>query len=161
MSGESENHSPAQPEEMKQRLRYWIQELHHYAPDSIGDLLHFRVASCDPEKGEYCFYAATDQWMQNAFGSLHGGIINTILDQGMGMLATCLMEGTAITPTVSMNVTYHRPLMPGEGVFLKVYVESVTRTLIHMRSEVMSDAQPDKLCASATGIFFVKAASGR
>ena len=155
---EESNHHPSAPsrEEMEQRLTYWIGQLHEHAPDSIGDLLRFQVGPCSPEAGEYSFLASTQDWMQNAFGSLHGGIITTILDQGMGMLATCLMEGTAITPTVQMNVTYHRPLMPGDGVLLNIHVETMTRTLIHMRAEATKEAQPDRLCVSATGMFYIK-----
>lgn len=157
MSGESNRHgSAASQAEMEQRLNYWIQQLHERAPETIGDLLHFRVGSCSPGDGEYSFLVSTEGWMRNAFGSLHGGIINTILDQGMGMLATCLMEGTAITPTVQMNVTYHRPFKPGDEILLKIYVEAVTKTLIHMRAEAVKEAQKDRLCVSATGIFFIK-----
>ena len=156
MSGESKTGPGIPGEEMEQRLSFWIEELHRRAPESIGDLLRFRVVSCSPEAGMYCFHVSTEQWMQNAFGSLHGGIISTIMDQGMGMLATCLMEGKAITPTVQMNIVYHRPLMPGDGVLLKIYVESITRTLIYMRAEAMNEEQPDRLCATASGVFFVK-----
>ena len=156
MSGESKIGPMLPAEDMEQRLVYWIEELHKRAPDSIGDLLRFRVGSCRPEAGMYCFHVSTDQWMQNAFGSLHGGIIGTIMDQGMGILATCLMEGKAITPTVQMNIVYHRPLMPGDGILLKIYVESITRTLISMRAEAMNEAQPDKLCVTASGVFFIK-----
>lgn len=144
------------PDGMEQCLAGWIEALHQRAPESIGDLLRFRVGPCNEAAGEYCFYASTQEWMKNAFGSLHGGIITTILDQGMGMLATCLMDGTAITPTVQMNVTYHRPLMPGDEVLLKIYVQTVTRNLIHMRSEAVNAAQPNQLCVTATGIFFIK-----
>ena len=44
----------------------------------------------------------------------------------------------------------------GDGILLKIYVESITRTLIHMRAEAMNEAQPDKLCVTASGVFFVK-----
>ena len=94
--------------------------------------------------------------MQNAFGTLHGGIIATALDQGMGMLATCLMNGQGLTPSVQLNITYHRPLVAGERILLKIYVESVTRTLIYMRGEAFQEAKPDKLCATGTGIFYFK-----
>ncbi len=157
MSGESNHHTsiPSQ-EEMEQRLNYWIRQLHEYAPESIGDLLHFRVGPCSPGAGEYSFLVSTEDWMRNAFGSLHGGIINTILDQGMGMLATCLMEGTAITPTVHMNETYYRPQKPGDEILLKIYIEAVTKTLIHMRAEAVKQGQKDRLCVSATGIYYIK-----
>ena len=156
MSGENKGWANLSAEEAEQRLSFWISELHRRATDSIGDLLHFRPGSCKPEAGEYCFHVSTEDWMKNAFGSLHGGIISTIMDQGMGMLATCMMEGRAITPTVQMNIAYHHPLMPGDPVLLKIHVESVTRTLLYLRAEAMNEKQPDKLCAAASGVFYVK-----
>ena len=156
MSVENKRNQVPSAREMEDRLSYWITQLHERAPESIGDLLRFRVGPCDPKAGDYSFFASTEEWMKNAFGSLHGGIISTILDQGMGMLCHCLMNGSAITPTVQMNVTYHQPLMPGDGMLLKVYVESVTRTLIYTRAEAVNEIQPDKLCVTATGIFFIK-----
>lgn len=141
---------------METLLGHWIEELHKKAPDSIGDLLRFQVGPCRVEAGEYSFYVATGEWMRNAFGSLHGGIIGTIMDQGMGMLATCLMDGKALTPSVQLNITYHRPLMPQGRILLKVYVESVTKTLIHLRAEAADAARPEKRCVTATGIFFIK-----
>ena len=156
MSEESKRRPATSAEKMEQRLSYWIEQLHKRASGSIGDLLHFQVGPCDAEAGEYCFSVSTEEWMKNAFGSLHGGIISTILDQGMGMLSTCLMDGKAITPTVEMNVSYLHPLMPGDKVLLKVYVESVTRTLIYMRAEAMNADRPEKRCVTATGIFFIK-----
>lgn len=156
MSAENKRAEHPDSQLMRELLTGWIAELHRHAPDSIGDLLHFRVVECDPQKGIYCFSLDTEGWMQNAFGTLHGGIIATALDQGMGMLATCLMNGQGLTPSVQLNITYHRPLVPGKKILLKVYVESVTRTLIHMRGEAFQEGISGKLCASATGIFYYK-----
>ena len=156
MSAENKTTAQTDPEQMRLLLTEWIGELHRHAPDSIGDLLHFRVAECDPVHGMYSFSLDTAAWMQNALGTLHGGIIATALDQGMGMLATCLMNGQGLTPSVQLNITYHRPLVPGKKILLKVYVESVTRTLIHMRGEAFQEGISGKLCASATGIFYYK-----
>lgn len=160
MSGENKTAAQTDPEQMKALLTGWIGELHRHAPDSIGDLLHFQVVECDPMQGSYCFSLDTEDWMQNAFGTLHGGIIATALDQGMGMLATCLMNGQGLTPSVQLNITYHRPLVPGERILLKIYVESVTRTLIHMRGEAFQEDAAEKLCATGTGIFFFKPFTG-
>ena len=156
MSAENKTAAQTDPEQMRSLLTGWIEELHRHAPDSIGDLLHFQVVECDPEKGIYSFSLDTEGWMQNAFGTLHGGIIATALDQGMGMLATCLMNGQGLTPSVQLNITYHRPLVPGEKILLRIYVESVTRTLIHMRGEAFQEGTSGKLCASGTGIFYFK-----
>lgn len=143
-------------EEMEQLLNRWIGELHKNAPDSIGDLLHFSVERCCAEAGDYVFCIETAQWMQNAFGTLHGGIISTIMDQGMGMLATCLMEQPGVTPSVQLNVTFHRPLNPGEKILLKIHVDTMTHTLLYLHAEASCMNEPDKLCASGTGIFFQK-----
>ena len=156
MSGENKSWNELSPEEVRQRLSFWLSELHRLAPDSIGDLLRFQVASCKPEAGEYCFRVSTKDWMKNAFGSLHGGIIGTIVDQGMGMLATCMMGGKALTPTVQMNITYQHPLMPRDPVLLQIRVEAVTRTLLYLRSEARNADHPDKLCATASGVFYIK-----
>ena len=149
MSGE--NKLP-DSESMKKTLTHWIGELHRHAPDTIGDILRFQLAECNAEAGEYSFLVETEPWMRNAFGSLHGGIIATMLDQGMGMLSTCLTGGEKLTPSVQLNIAFQRPMVAGKQVLLKVYVESMTRMLIHMRGEAFQD----KLCATGAGIFFVK-----
>ena len=72
------------------------------------------------------------------------------------MIASCMMDGTAITPTVEMNTIFHHALLPGKRMCLKIHVVARTRTMIHMRAEVVDAEEPEKLCASATGIFFIK-----
>lgn len=141
---------------MKQMISHWIDQLHVHAPDTIGDLLHFQVVDCDSRTGSCTISVQTEPWMRNAFGSLHGGIITTAMDQGMGMLATCIMDGKAITPTVQLNTTFHRPIQPGRPLLLKIMPEARLKHLLHMRAEVCDAANPAQLCASATGIFFVK-----
>lgn len=141
---------------MEQSLHYWLAQLHENAPGTIGDMLHYTVASCDAENGDYVMYVDTEPWMRNAFGSLHGGIISTAMDQGMGMLATCLMDGKALTPTIQLNLTFHHPLLATNRMLLKIHVEAHTRTMLHLRAEARNEQEPDKLCASATGIFYIK-----
>lgn len=141
---------------MEQRLNYWLKLLHEHAPGSIGEMLHFEIGPCDEAAQCYTLYATTEMWMKNAFGTLHGGIISTALDQGMGMVASCMMDGTAITPTVEMNTTFHHGLLPERRMCLKIYATARTRTMLHLRAEVTDAAEPEKLCASATGIFYIK-----
>ena len=43
MSGENKPRPEVPGENMEQRLSDWIEELHRRAPESIGDLLRFRV----------------------------------------------------------------------------------------------------------------------
>lgn len=143
-------------ETMDQRLREWLDELHRRMPDTIGDLFRMKLVRCSVEKGEYVFSCETLPWMCNPTGTLHGGITATILDQGMGMVANCMLQGAAVAPSVQLDIGYQRPLTPGGNIIMKVYTVSASKSLMSLRAEIFQEAQLDKICASATGTYFVK-----
>ena len=145
---------------MEQQVLDRIALLHGAAPGSVGDQMDFRLLSCDTEKGEYLLRCKTFEWMRNANGTLHGGMCATVVDQAMGFIAYCLMPGKGIAPTVQLQVTYHRPLIPGQEVLVKVKVLSVTKSLMHLSAEAVAEAAPEKICLTATGSFFYKPAEG-
>ena len=141
---------------MEQTMRRCIDLVSDIAPGAIGDVLNFRLLECDEEKNDYLMICCTDQWMQNFSGTLHGGLCATILDQAMGVVAYSLKSGQGTVPTVQMEVNYHRPLIPGEEVLVKVHVVSVTRSLMNLTAEAMHAEHPDKICLSGSGIYFCK-----
>ena len=135
-----------------------IERLHQLAPGSIGDLMEFSVISEDRGRGEYAFRCRTFDWMRNTGGTLHGGMCATVVDQAMGFIAHCVKRGEGTAPTVELQVSYHRPLIPGEDVVVKVRVISVTRTLMRLSSEAYQAAKPEKICLTATATYFNKTA---
>lgn len=141
---------------MENLIRNRLALLHEVAPDSIGDLLRLELESYDPERQEYWLRGRTLGWMRNVAGTLHGGMGATLMDQTMGAVAYCLMPGEGFAPTIEMNVSYHRPLMPGEDVRVRVSVVSVTRSLIRLESRAYQADRPDRLCISATAAYFYK-----
>ncbi len=140
----------------QQALTQMIEELHRQAPDSIGNLLQFRAETYDEQKGDYYFCSQTSEWMRNAFGSLHGGMFAAVMDQAMGYVAMYLMGGTAVTPSIQLNVTYHRPAKAGSELSIKVHVDAVTKSIIYLRSEITERTNPNRLLTSATGIYAIK-----
>ena len=66
------------------------------------------------------------------------------------------MPGKGIAPTVQLQVTYHRPLIPGQEVFVLVKVVSQTKSLMHLTAEAALVTAPDRVCLTATGTFFYK-----
>ena len=140
----------------QQALEEMLHLLHEKAPDTIGDRLHLRAGDCDPQAGEYTMYAQAEPWMCNPYGTVHGGIISAMMDQAMGTLATCLTEGRAITPTVQLNLTFHHPLLPAQRTVLRLHVDAVTHTMLHLRTEAYNEQEPQKLCASAAAIFYIR-----
>lgn len=141
---------------MEQRLNNYIARIHENYKGSIGDMLDFRVISCDEERDDYVLECRTEPWMCNHYGTLHGGICATIIDQAMGMVCCCLKRGIGVCTTVQLEADYHRPVMTGEAILIKVHVISVTRSLINMTAELIQYSKSDKISVSGSAIFFYK-----
>ena len=144
--------------DLEQIVKDRIQLVTDMIPGSIGDLMKFHLISCDPDRGEYILGCSTGEWMRNVAGTLHGGMCATIVDQAMGFIAYCVKPGKGIAPTVQMQVSYHRPLIPGKEVIVRVNVLSVTKSLMHLTSEAALAEEPDRVCLTSTGIYFYKPA---
>lgn len=141
---------------MEAEVRQRICDMHKLVPESIGAMFRFELVSCDCDKGEYTLKCQTKEWMRNPAGILHGGMGATILDQAMGFIAFCAKKGEGIAPTVQLNVSYHRPLVPGEDVLVRVKLISVTNSLIHLCAEASQAATPDRPCLTGTATCFCK-----
>lgn len=131
-----------------------LKQLHAVAPQSIGDLMGLEPLEYDAERKECLMRCKTDSWMRNGHGTLHGGMGAAIADQAMGLLAYIMKQGEGIAPAIELQLNYHRPLIPGEDVLLRVRTVSVTRTLIHMAAELYRASQPEKLCISSHATYF-------
>ncbi len=141
---------------MEYGLTEYIKRISVRNAGTIGDMLKFQVVSCDEEKDDYVLRCKTEAWMCNHYRTLHGGICATILDQAMGMVCCCLKKGFGVTTTVQLEADYHRPVLPGEDILVKVHVISVTRSLINMNAELVQASKPDKISVSGSAIFFYK-----
>ncbi len=146
--------------DLREALLVRLEQLHTLAPGSIGDQLQLELVESDAGRGIYRMRCRTGYWMRNIAGTLHGGMCATIVDQAMGCLAYCAKPGEGVAPTVQMQVSYHRPLIPEQDAMVSVHLVSVTHSLMHLRAEVSEATQPDRLCLSATAVYFYKPANG-
>lgn len=137
-------------------LQQYIETIRRKHAGTVGDILKFQIVSCDETHDQYVLRCKTEPWMCNHYGTLHGGICATILDQAMGMLCCCLKKGFGTCTTVQLEADYHRPIMAGEDILVKVHVVSVTRSLINMTAELVQPSKPDKISVSGSAIFFYK-----
>ena len=131
-----------------------LRQLHEVAPGSIGDRLGLEPLEYDEVRKECLMRCKTESWMRNGHGTLHGGMCATIADQAMGLMAYIVKAGVGIAPAIELQLNYHRPLLPGEDVLLRVRVVSVTKTLIHMAAELYRSSAPEKLCISSHATYF-------
>lgn len=143
-----------------QAVRDRIVELHEIAPDSIGDRMGYELLSCDEEGRHFRLRCHTFDWMRNGPGTLHGGMCATVVDQAMGFIAYCIKPGEGIAPTVQMQVTYHRPLVPGEQVIVDVHVISRTKSLMNLSAEAYPELRPEKISLTASATYLYKNTAG-
>lgn len=137
-------------------VKAWLARLHEVAPGSIGDQLGLEVLDYHQERQEVLLRSRSELWMRNAHGTLHGGLCATIADQAMGSVACCFKQGEGIIPAIELHLNYHRPLIPGEGVLIRVRKVAVTKTLIHMAADLYRESAPEKLCISSSATYFYK-----
>ena len=84
---------------------------------------------------------------------MHGGIISTALDTSMGLLAhyyTHLSAPTVVT--VTMNVTFLKPVLAGDIFHIQCQLDSLGRTLTTVKAEVRLE-RDDILAGIATATF--------
>ena len=137
-----------------EKVRRRITEVNAAAPGSIAEMMNFRFESC--ANGDIVLTCQTMPWMRNPAGTLHGGLCATILDQAMGFVSYCLKAGEGTAPAIHLAVDYHRPLCPGEQVYVRVHVVNVSRNLMNLTAEAYQASCPEKICLSGSGVYFFK-----
>lgn len=112
-----------------------------------------RFVSCDFEKGILEIAYDVKEWELNPEDVIHGGMISTALDTSMGVLAhyfTHLSSPTVVT--VTMNVSFLKPILLGDTFHIKAELDSLGRTLATVKAEVRLERE-DVLACIATATF--------
>ena len=135
-------------------LKKYIEIMNRDYVGTIAEILKFQVVSCDEESETYVMKCKTEPWMCNHYGTLHGGLCATIMDQAMGMVCSCLKKGYGTCTTVQLNTNYHRPVPAGDDILIQIQVMSVTRSLVNMSCQLIHPDKPDKFSVTGSAIFF-------
>lgn len=105
----------------------WLAEELEFINGKMANTLNGRMKvefeSCDDEKQELTLKFPLQDWEVNGLGTLHGGMISTMMDLTMSMVVYLYSRET-IPPTISMTTNYLRPVPMEEYVFIKARVTS-------------------------------------
>ena len=124
---------------------------HLAVQDTIYSRLQPHIEACDAETPSITVSFPILPWELNGNGMANGGITATMLDAVMGTLSYSLSGG--FTPTVSLNISYLRPV-PGEGtVVVRAEATMVGRTVICISGALWDQRNPARLLATAQGVF--------
>lgn len=106
----------------------WLREELVFINETMAATLNGRLkaelASCDDARQEITLKFPLQQWQVNGLGTLHGGMINTMMDLVMSMAVYCFSRQT-IPPTISMTANYLRPVPMEEYVLIKANLTSL------------------------------------
>lgn len=118
-------------------------------PQRLNALLDLKLLDCSREEmwAEYEFEAK--EWCRNPYGGVHGGIICSIIDTGMGF--TCATYSNKYVSTTDLSVSYLKPMM-GTKFMVRVELTQAGSRMIRCLAKV-TDAETGILCATGMGSF--------
>ncbi|MDQ3757198.1 MAG: PaaI family thioesterase [Actinomycetota bacterium] len=83
-------------------------------PSGLAALLGMQAEVVEDGRVVFAFEASED--LANPFGTVHGGIVATVLDSAMGMAALTVTPDGAATTTAGLEVKYLRPVATDAGL---------------------------------------------
>ena len=106
----------------------WLKDELHFINTEMAATLNSRLkaelVSCDDATQEIVLQFPLQQWQVNGLGTLHGGIVNTMMDLAMSMVVYCFSR-QSIPPTISMTTNYLRPVPMEEYVLIRTRLTSL------------------------------------
>lgn len=85
-------------------------------PSPAAALMGWTFRAVDPDAGTLEIGFALDERFTNPVGSIQGGFVAAMLDDTLGPALVAMLDPDQFAPTVSLNVQYLAPALPGEFV---------------------------------------------
>jgi uncharacterized protein (TIGR00369 family) len=115
-------------DEKEKTTERWLRDELEFINGKMADTLNGRLKaefeSCDDENQALTLRFPLEPWQVNGLGTLHGGMVYTMMDLAMSMAVYCFSRET-IPPTISMTVNYLRPIPMEGSVLIRTRVTSL------------------------------------
>ena len=139
--------------QFSQAIRHALDTLHSPCdPEQPNLHLSPRLISCDGPSLTLELEYDVKPWASNPMGVTHGGVLALMLDNAMGLTCYCLYGH--FTPTISMNLTYARPVPLNQTVRLRVTVTLAGSTTAQLQAQIFPPDQPQRIMVTATGVYY-------
>lgn len=118
-------------------------------PPPVAAMLDFAIVEIAP--GRVAFSMTPQEWMYNPLGSVHGGVVATLLDTCMGCAVHSLLAAGAGYTTTDLQVRYVRSLTASTGpVIAEGSVVHLGRRLATAEGRLRPAHGDDRLLAHAS-----------
>lgn len=134
---------------LKDELRFINTEM----AATLNGRLKAELVSCDDTTQEIVLKFPLQSWQVNGLGTLHGGIVNTMMDLAMSMVVYCFSR-KSIPPTVSMTTNYLRPVPMEDAVQIRTRLTSLGKRNATAYCEAIIP-KSGKLACTAIGTYAV------
>lgn len=135
----------------------WLKDELHFINTEMAATLNGRLkaelVSCDDATQELVLQFPLQQWQVNGLGTLHGGIVNTMMDLAMSMVVYCFSR-QSIPPTISMTTNYLRPVPMEDYVLIRTRLTSLGKRNATAYCEAIVP-KTDKVACTAIGTYAV------
>jgi uncharacterized protein (TIGR00369 family) len=144
-------------EETTKSTGAWLEEELAFINETMAQTLNGRLkaelASYDDASQELTLRYPLQSWQVNGLGTLHGGMVNTMMDLTMSMAVYCYSRQT-IPPTISMTTNYLRPVPMEESVLIRARVTSLGKRNATAYCEAIVPAT-GKIACTAIGTYAI------
>ena len=125
---------------------------HQHDQETIGWQVfkNLKLVGCDAESRSLQLDYTVGRQDLNIQHMLHGGVMGILMDFAMGILVIPFIKGAP--PTVELDISYFKPVLPGETLRFDSRILHLGRTLIHTETEARI-LDRGKLAARGKGIF--------
>ena len=115
----------------------------------FGDLIGLQFVKCEGEQSRCTL--EVEQRLLNPHGAVHGGVLYSMADTGMGGAMYTVMEKEELCATIEIKIVYFKAVRSGTLV-CDTRIISRGRRVAALESEITSDG---RLVAKASGTFSV------
>lgn len=141
--------------QMEALVRDYIQHLHDQCHGGFYDHIYSHFIDCDPQAKTLTLGYDMTEWGRNNSFIIHGGLIATVFDQCMGILAIWA-DGGRVGRTIDMNVNYIRPVPLDCRLLVQASCTTCGRTLGRFTARAYLESDPERTLATASGTYYVQ-----
>lgn len=134
-------------------LRQELEFINGTMAETLNGRLKAELEACDEAQQELTLRFPLQQWQVNGLGTLHGGMVSTMMDLAMSMAVYCFSR-QSIPPTISMTVNYLRPVPMEAWTTVRARVTSLGRRNATAYCETLIPGS-GKVAATAIGTYAV------
>jgi uncharacterized protein (TIGR00369 family) len=123
-------------------------------PPPVARLLGFELQSV--EEGRVVFALEPAEEHLNPLGTIHGGVLSTVLDSAMGCAVHTTLPAGVLYTTIELKVNFVRAVLPTTGLVLTEGRVVHAGSTIALAEASMTAADSGQLLAHATSTCMIK-----